>query len=914
MACHITVLYGNFGASNGFHLMGVSSKGWSHVGLGMARAMKEELNMQMFDVTQALTDGLEKLMEAQVILDDTLAGLGDATEEALSAHGGREAVLLEFTGRRPDAVGGGALGVNQVLTDGEVLVPGLNESLPRAIGNITAPLDALIDLIEPSLLLIGKWEVTFGDKLQAGVEMFATAIDLVQKMFDQIMAQMAGGGGSDAYMEENTFTLFALSGKNNGITVQDLKDVSSIYSIAALNGEKAEDIHAKYDIDRDAFIDASEYKSLVLDDSLPYIMAVALRTYSTRLTAVAGSTRSARMRDEVAKELVGYLQLVAAKNMTKVGWIADLLGNGTLPMAFTASVMRNLALVADDPAALTTDDVGAVVIGAMSDLHPGYTTKAVNMMADADFWASEGFDTADQPVCVDRVTQWMAASFLQTGAEVSLRNLVQMLNGNAEANVPHNTQELIRTSPSAVSASTLGSLGRTLVEKNQARYFQRRHEALVARYDSLHRTSAAWSLFTRLLGGQMAARDDPQAASSVSAGKPAAKTTLQYMSYLAHNASANALLFQQASFNYSSQSSNAMDSFATTVQGMVKKFQSFLVLMVDYSGEEGVTRLRAQVKEFSDNAEKELKHAINLHIMGGNHTLLRLTPDPSSAAVPTSMGTWATLVSAMEALQSVLPTCIESLKASRQEASKSDAVLDSVFSVFEQKGAEIFENIAWHYKLTWTVYFVLFALITLGILYYGLWASGCAGEPTHTSDEYCPDYEAPTSCAERVKCCWTSCTHCLWHYSESEFCFWSMLLLGQLIVLVIFVVSIVLVLLAGVNIFLASGCAEVYVLGDPDICTQNLMVILNFMNTFNPGEQLGLPLSQMCANERLATCGIINQEMMLASALTTAGSVMAAVLTSMLLIESAVSHERARSRRLVSKLLQGSPEASLGGQ
>lgn len=860
--------------------------------------MKDELGMQMSNMTRVLVDSIDQILMVQDSVDQSLAFLGDATESALLTHGSHGEFVVATHGRKDHFDPSARPKGDMSFATSQAVVKDLNTTITENVEKITAAADALVDTLEPALLLIGKWETTFGDKLQAGVEMFATAVDLVQKLFDQIMAQMKGGGGPDPYMEDNTYTLFAMTDTDKGISVQDLKDVSGIYSITALNGAKAEEMHAKYDINKDAYLDSEEYKAFVLDDSLPEIMAVVLRTYSSRLTQVAGSLRAARMRDEVANALVHYLQLVSAKNMTKVGWVADLLGNGTLPMEFTADVMKNLAMVADDPSVLTTADVGSVVIGTMSTLHPDYTTDAANLMADTDFWVSEGFDPADQPVCVDRVTQWMSASFLQTGAIVQLTNLHRSFG---TYDVPAaDLHEL-----SGKSAKALGYMGRVLVEKNRATFNQRRHEALLTRYHELHKNAASRSLFNRLLGGQMASRADPSAASAVNSGVPAANVTLMFMSYLANNASDNAQLFQHASFDYSSKSSSAMDSFATKVQGLVKKFQAFLNLLDDYSGEEGVARLRAQVKGFGDSAASELTDAIGAYVTSGVVTSLKQTPgDSDTPAPPSSAEAWAMLATAMETMQSILPACIDSLKASRDESAMADAVLESVFSVFSNKGKDMFDDIAKQYKLAWTIYFVLFVMITLGILYYGLWAAGVVGDVAHSgTDRYCPEYERPTTCKERMGCCWQSCTHCLWHHSETDLCFWSMLLTGQLVVLLMFLVSVVLILLAGVNMFLATGCAKIYVLGDPKICSQNLLMILNFMNTFNPGESSDVPIADICDDEKLATCDILSNDMMMAGALTVVGAILAAVFTFALLVESAIAHERARNHRLMQKLL-----------
>merc|ERR1719327_2120903 len=98
-------------------------------------------------------------------------------------------------------------------------------------------------------------------------------------------------------------------------------------------------------------------------------MTVVLRTYAKRLAEIAGVLSSARQRGEISEAIVDYLQLVVAKNQTKVGWIADRLGNGSLPVELTGDVLVGLCLSMDDPNKFTTADVGANVVGQMYDQH-----------------------------------------------------------------------------------------------------------------------------------------------------------------------------------------------------------------------------------------------------------------------------------------------------------------------------------------------------------------------------------------------------------------------------------------------------------------------------------------------------------------------------------------------------------------
>jgi hypothetical protein len=120
-------------------------------------------------------------------------------------------------------------------------------------------------------------------------------------------------------MRQDSFNLFDVSG-TGFVNSQDLKDVARLYDISAFRGDKTE-LLGKYDEDRDGRLDRSEFHLFVHDKSLPNSMSVLLRSYAKRLAEVAGNVAAARQRDEVAQQVVNYLQLVCGKNPTKTGWI-----------------------------------------------------------------------------------------------------------------------------------------------------------------------------------------------------------------------------------------------------------------------------------------------------------------------------------------------------------------------------------------------------------------------------------------------------------------------------------------------------------------------------------------------------------------------------------------------------------------
>eukprot|EP00971_Amphidinium_carterae_P174107 3451211-Amphidinium_carterae.1 len=197
-------------------------------------------------------------------------------------------------------------------------------------------------------------------------------------------------------MIHDTYTLF--DPENEGyITAEGLQQVADLYALTVLAGNKSLELVEKYDQHGDGKLDLDEFTLMVQDDSVPNLMSAVLRTYAQKLAEVAGNVGSARMRDEVATTVVRYFGLVCAKNMTKVTWVSNRLTNGSLPLEFTADILAQLCLSADDPNKLTTADVGDIVITKMMELNSTATLAAFDLVSDPTFWVTEGLPANDQP-------------------------------------------------------------------------------------------------------------------------------------------------------------------------------------------------------------------------------------------------------------------------------------------------------------------------------------------------------------------------------------------------------------------------------------------------------------------------------------------------------------------------------------
>jgi len=132
---------------------------------------------------------------------------------------------------------------------------------------------------------------------------------------------------------------------------------------------------------------------------------------------------------------------------------------------------------------------------------------------------------------------------------------------------------------------------------------------------------------------------------------------------------------------------------------------------------------------------------------------------------------------------------------------------------------------------------------------------------------------------------------------DNNCCFWSVILLMEVICLVLFIVAIILCILSGVKAFMSAGCAQIYILGDQGICGGSLDVISKFLKDFwlmRPTQNFEVT----CTENQLMTCEIIARRLKNSTVGISVGSVLAAVITFQMIIESAIMHERARWQRI----------------
>lgn len=976
LSCHTLVLYGNLETASAMQTLGSSTGGWSRVGTGLARSFRDELDVLMGDIGDKLSDALNQTVGVQKYIDIVVSLVGNATEAA-----GQEAVLLQES--------------SQSGTLPDTILAGVNQTMVVVLAKLTTELDTFLLKIKPALEKAGQMIIKFGDKITQVLESFSQTLDTVQKMFDQIMAQLNSNKRPEIKEEmiHDTYTLFDVS--NTGfINEADLTEAAEIYSVSALQGTKPKELMEKYDRDGDNRLDKNEFTLFVDDPSIPKAMAVILRAYAKRLSAVAGNVAAARKRDEVALAVTKYFQLVCAKNKTKLVWVSDALGNGSLPLEFTADIFKTLAQQVDNPDVLTTADVGQVVISTMMELHPKQVMKAVDLLAKTEFWVEEGFDPKDQPLTLQRVTKWVG-----------------------EAKRPRGKALLSIMDENFISEETLDAMpamAAMLAEENVARHQGAQFSACATRRQALFSTESSQYLLRHLLGG-VAASDAVDGASeaaqrAINAGVPARPETLMFAKFLSWNASATADRFQKQSFEYTSESSSALDSFANQIQGMIKKITSFIRMAEKYATPAGIARLEKEIQGFAvhagadmmkvvnkkletvvrkeapklqagingavakvgnivsekveqivagplidamkapveqivgealhnpesgkvigdmlgdtvgkeiqnitgkvigDKIEGLLNNSINEAIEKADNAVAEMTPPGSSLLeTGTNLETFDEMVDMQEGLNGAfdkmstllrtmvkfIPQAGDTMKFAKQEVGEAAKVMDSVFNGFEMKGPSIFNNIAALWKTLWSLYFVFLLPMTVGLLFYAFWASGYLGGP-QAPGSTAPDV-GPMTLSHRLCNCCSACSFCMTSYHDTQLCFWSCIILFQVVCLLIFVISLVLCILGGVKSFVLEGCSQVYVLEDDGICLETVGVLRKFLDSFHVGEA-ALNLASVCADNRLLTCDLIATKMKSSTIYTSLFSLLAALFSFQMIIESAMLHTRARYRRMI---------------
>eukprot|EP00930_Biecheleria_cincta_P034768 TRINITY_DN23984_c0_g1_i1.p1 TRINITY_DN23984_c0_g1~~TRINITY_DN23984_c0_g1_i1.p1 ORF type:complete len:1081 (+),score=234.99 TRINITY_DN23984_c0_g1_i1:65-3307(+) len=618
VTCNFLVFLGNSWTSDAFRQIGLGTKGWSGVGLGIADSLKEELSEKMSEVSATLLEALERVQSTQTGLDAVLSLAGNHTDHAIKNS--TELSLLELHGpERGLALIQELHGKNSshVANLTPVIVTAVVEVIDSVFSKVNVSMLDLMDKLKPALAQVGQWLNKFGAKVTKGLEEFSQTLDKAQKMFDQVTKQLnKDAGKNEDEMLEQTFPLF--DADNGGsIEVDELQDVGQWYSISALSGKKPAQLMKKYDISGDGSIEKNEFLALVNDPSITGAMSIILRRYARKLAEIGGAVGQAKMRDEVAKAVANYVGLVCAKNMTKVGWIADRLTNESVPLDFTGSVLVQMCLEKEDPNApvYTTADPGEILVGEMMRLKPQEVLDALDLMANTTWYHAQGFTVSTQPNCMQMVTKWMTAAESGSEANASLGEQKAEQGLLSLMSMDH-TQGMTSEERTRFIAS-LPESAFSLAEEGVKLFHLERSEAKRQRRNQLFASKTSQVLLAHLLGGK--APSDVQSSSAVdealNGGIPAVPETLEFAKFLMWNATSTAHERMKQAADYAGDSSNPADDFASKINGMVKKVESFINMMQQYATPKGIRDLEAKVEGFLSNALGDIKQIIEKRLV-----------------------------------------------------------------------------------------------------------------------------------------------------------------------------------------------------------------------------------------------------------------------------------------------------------
>jgi len=621
ISCNFLVFLGNKWTSEAFNKIGLGTKGWSNVGLGIAESLRSELDEKMNEVSTGLLDALKHIQSSQETLDMVLSIAGNETDNAinnsqelslLEQHGPERglALIQEFHGKNSSHVAN--------LTP--VITTAILQVVDMVFAKVNTTMLELMDKLLPALMQVGQWVQKFGEKVTKGLEEFSQTLDKAQKIFDQVMSELnKDAGKNEDDMVEQTLPLFDT--ENSGsIKKEDLEHIGEWFSISALTGSKPAELVEKYDTNKDGTITRDDFLKLVNDPSIPGSMSIILRRYGKKLAEIGGNVGRAKMRDEVAYSVSNYIRLVCAKNMTKVGWVADRLTNDSVPLDFTATVLVEMCLSTSDPNApiFTLADTGEIMIQTMMNIKPQPVLDALELIANTSWYHSQGLDIIKQPGCLEMVTKWVTKAQMATEANVSSASSEQG-GGNRGFSFLLAVDELESMDPEQ-HAQILEGLPKTafvMAEEGVRVFRMERQQAKQKQRKDLFGSKTSLMLLARLLGGK--APSDIQSSSAVdeaiNSGVPAAPTTLEFAKFLMWNATSNANIYMKMSADYAGDSSNPVDDIASKINGMVKKVESFINMMGKYTTPKGIRDLKTKIDIFLSSALDNMKDVIESRLV-----------------------------------------------------------------------------------------------------------------------------------------------------------------------------------------------------------------------------------------------------------------------------------------------------------
>jgi len=862
ITCHVAVLVGNIATATMLNNLGTSASGWADVGSSVSHSLNSELVVGMASVASALGDVITYVEDLESGFDTMISVVGSATDTALE-H-------VDLSNASPQ----------QVAQVKDSVKKAVAKVVSKSIAKVEELLNELLVLLWPSLNQTSQWLGQFSDKIIDYLEEFSTTVDRAQKLFDQITAKLDSSVGSNrADVLDDTYNIFDQD-NDGSISIDELTTAATAYSITALTGSKAYALMAKYDTSGDMELEFDEYSQMVQDDSVPDLMAIVLRGYTQKLADIGGRVQQSTMRGELTDAVADYLALVSGKNTTKVKWVTSRISGTSIPTRFAADLWYQFYAMEADENAVLIVDIGSLIINYTTMYNGTKVVEALNMLANTTYFVDEGFDYDVQQAAVTQVTQWIELA-PQGVKYLKKYGVVTPTKGQ------NYTQ--------AYAA---------LVKKNVAIY-----KSTDSTSSTSDATGTAATLQAAILGGQAASAGgtDTAASQTSNSGQPALPSSLAFAAELADNVSTTVSDNNNEASTFTGSSSSATDSVATKVQSLIKNVESFLDLMGDYAGSTGLQQIEEQADAFIEGTEGDIMRVLGF-VIDEQIALAQCNAGDEDACeeykklvaeydeiILELSGAITFLTSTLGGLKTALPTVVTDLKIAKTTVMSVASTISSIMQVLGVKAPQIMSEVSGYYVYLWAAYFTFFALFTSMLTFYAFWANGFFGGPK--TDEADSSYEPPSGITARLRTCCSSCLACVNSCTSSHLCFWSCLLCAQVLVLLLFIISIVICLITGIQAFFASGCSKIYVISDNSVCTGMMQIFQTFLSTF--GSTFSVPLLDMCDQKKLTMCKTMGDEIGASAIYTIIGALLASVFTFEMLLESATKHEKVRCTRLL---------------
>jgi hypothetical protein len=242
---------------------------------------------------------------------------------------------------------------------------------------------------------------------------------------------------------------------------------------------------------------------------------------------------------------------------------------------------------------------------------------------------------------------------------------------------------------------------------------------------------------------------------------------------------------------------------------------------------------------------------------------------------------------------------IEVLKKARVEVLSVSATMESLFGVVQNKAPPIFDLVSKYFVLAISAYFAVFLVLTLLNLAYALWASRlCERDDDQTAGEGLRD-------RLRSLCCISCCNFC----DDHEGCFWSAIVLMEVLWLVLFLTTFIMLVIFGVRAFVGAGCKPIYLLGDQSVCGDRLHVVGFFLQNHSWAFGREVPdLPSSCNDQKLLVCQMIREKLYSSMLAAVLGNMLAAAASWLLIVETAQLHERRHRSMLLLSVIGGKSE------